>query len=474
MDAQASFDLRGKRVTVMGLGLQGGGVEVVRFLARQGARVLVTDKRPAAQLAESLAAIDGLGATTVLGEHRERDFTDTDAVVANPAVAPSNPLLVAARAAGVRVTSEMELFLRAAPARLALITGTQGKSSTTNAAARLLELCGQRVHLGGNIGRALISSLDDMRADDIAVVEVSSYQLEALPTPFGPCERVAAVACVNVLADHLERHGTVEGYEAAKKRLLDLAGETATVVLCADDPRVGRWKAPRGRELRYSTAANARTPLRIEAGQFVREREDGTLERLGAVADVQLPGEFQRGNVLAALGLARALGAAPDALAAALPQVRGLEHRLQDLGLFGGHRVWDNGISTTPDSTVSALETFRDRPALLCGGQAKQDLPLAELARVAAQRCRRAVTFGGSCEALAEALRAAGVEVIAVRELAAAVEQLWARLEPGEAVLFSPACASFDAYRNFGDRARHFRECVQRVSDSATPSPSQP
>jgi UDP-N-acetylmuramoylalanine--D-glutamate ligase len=205
-------------------------------------------------------------------------------------------------------------------------------------AARLLELCGQRVHLGGNIGRALISSLDDMHADDIAVVEVSSYQLEALPAQFGPCARVAAVACVNVLADHLERHGTIEGYEAAKKRLLDLAGESATVVLCADDPRVSRWRPVRGRELRYSTAANARTPLRIEAGNFVREREDGTLETLGAVADVQLPGEFQRGNVLAALGLARALGASPAALAAALPHVRGLEHRLQDLGLFDGHR----------------------------------------------------------------------------------------------------------------------------------------
>lgn len=467
MGTNEAFDLRGKRVTVMGLGLQGGGVEVVRFLARQGARVLVTDKRPAEQLAESLAAIEGLGATTVLGLHRERDFTDTDAVVANPAVAPSNPLLVAARAAGVRVTSEMELFLAAAPAQLVLITGTQGKSSTTNAAARLLELCGQRVHVGGNIGRALISSLDDMHADDIAVVEVSSYQLEALPPHFGPCARVAAVACVNVLADHLERHGTIEGYEAAKKRLLDLAGESATVVLCADDPRVSRWRPVRGRELRYSTAANARTPLRIEAGNFVREREDGTLETLGAVADVRLPGEFQRGNVLAALGLARALGASPAALAAALPHVRGLEHRLQDLGLFDGHRVWDNGISTTPDSTVSALETLADRPALLCGGQAKQDLPLTELAQVAAQRCRRAVTFGGSCDVLADALRAAGVEVLAVRELSAAVEQLWARLEPGESVLFSPACASFDAYRNFGDRARHFRECVQRLASLA-------
>lgn len=464
MSATAPLDLRGRRVTVMGLGLQGGGVEVVRFLCSRGARVTVTDKRPAEQLSESLAAIEGLGATTVLGQHRERDFTDTDAVVANPAVAPSNPLLVAARAAGVRVTSEMELFLSACPARLVLITGTQGKSSTTHATARLLEESGFTVHLGGNIGRALISSLDAMGADDVAVVEVSSYQLEALPEGFGPGARVAAVACVNVLADHLERHGTVEGYEAAKRRILDLAGEQATVVLSAEDPRVARWSLARGRPLRFSTAEGATTALSIGGGSFLWRRDDGSVERLGSVADLRLPGDFQRSNMLAALGLARSVGAAPEALAAAIPRISGLEHRLQDLGAFAGHRVWDNGISTTPDSTISALLALDGRPALLCGGQAKADLSLDELAKVAARRARRAVTFGASAEPLAEALRAAGVEVLAVRELAAAVEALWQRLEPGEPVLFSPACASFDAFRNFGDRARHFRECVARLA----------
>ena len=459
----SALTFAGRRVTVMGLGLQGGGVEVVRFLAARGARVTVTDKRPAEKLRESLDAIAGLGVETVLGLHREEDFTSAEVVVANPAVAPQNPLLVAARAAGAEVTSEMALFLAACPARIALITGTQGKSSTTHATARLLEECGFRVHLGGNIGRALISALDDMRPDDVAVVEISSYQLEALPEGFGPCERVAAVACVNVLSDHLERHGTIAGYDSAKRRILDLAPASATVVLSADDPRVGLWQVSRGHVQRFSTAPQARTPLHLADGEFRLGSET-----LGRVADLRLAGDFQRGNMLAALGLARALGAAPASLARAIGEVRGLEHRLQDLGEFDGHRVWDNGISTTPDSTVSALRSLERPLVLLCGGQAKQDLPLDELAAIARERARAVVTFGGSSEALAAAFRHAGVPVAATPTLRAGVARAWNELRPGEALLFSPACASFDEFLNFRDRALRFREHVQSACSTPT------
>jgi UDP-N-acetylmuramoylalanine--D-glutamate ligase len=303
----------------MGLGLQGGGVEVVRFLAARGAEITVTDQRGAELLGESLRAIEGIAARRVLGEHRLEDFTSAEVVIANPAVAAHHPLLAAARRAGAWVTSEMALFLQACPARVVLITGTQGKSSTANATARLLEESGFRVHLGGNIGRALISALDEMRAEDVAVVEVSSYQLEAMPTGFGPCERVAAVACVNVLADHLERHGSVEAYEDAKRRILELAGESATVVLSGEDPRVGRWRVPRGRELRFRASTPSDEGLNIAGGSFRLG-----LEPLGRVEDLRLPGDFQRANVLAALGLAHALGATPKKLAAAIGKLSGL------------------------------------------------------------------------------------------------------------------------------------------------------
>jgi UDP-N-acetylmuramoylalanine--D-glutamate ligase len=456
--------VRGRAVTVMGLGLQGGGVEVVRYLAQRGARVTVTDLRSEEQLRESLEQIAGLDVRCVLGEHRERDFTETELVIANPAVAPAHPLLAAARSHGVYVTSEMALMLAACAARAVLITGTQGKRSTTHATARLLEECGMRVHLGGNIGRALISTLDDMRASDVAVIEISSYQLEALPHDFGALERVAAVCCVNVLADHLERHGTLEAYEAAKRRILELAGSGATAVLSADDARVSRWTFERGRVLRFSTAPDTRADLYISAGEF----RLGAVS-LGRVEDLRMPGGFQRANMLAALGLAHCAGADARALAASVGRVKGLEHRLEDLGRFAGHRVWDNGVSTTPDSTIAALEALEGPVTLLCGGQAK-NLPLDQLLTVARRRARRVITFGSSGAGLCEAFKAGGVDAVAEPDVAHAVRSAFRSMAPGEELLFSPACASFDAYRNFGDRARDFRAALRREGRVAGPA----
>jgi UDP-N-acetylmuramoylalanine--D-glutamate ligase len=441
----------------MGLGLQGGGVEVVRYMAGERARVTVTDLRPAEQLAESLRAIAGFDVRLVLGQHRAEDFTQADVVVANPAVAPSNPMLAAAREAGVLVTSEMALFLEACPARVVLITGTQGKSSTTNAAAQLLASAGLRVHLGGNIGHALLGDLASIHAEDIAVVEISSYQLEALPPDLGPCAQVAAVCVTNVLADHIERHGTIEAYEAAKRRILDLAGDDATLVLSGEDPRVSSWSPARGHVVRvYATQARD-DELNIAGGSFRHGREV-----LGRVADLQLPGVFQRENMLAALGLARALGASPQRLSASIHDVRGLEHRLQDLGVFAGHRVWDNAVSTTPDSTLSALRALSRPPTLLCGGQAK-NLSLEELTAQARTLAKRVITFGVSNELLADAFRDAEVETHVAGSVEDAVRLAFESMASGEELLFSPACASFDAYRNFSDRARAFRAALPRA-----------
>ncbi len=459
------LDVRDRRVTVMGLGLFGGGAAVARHLVRRGARVTVTDLRNERDLAPALRALEGCDLRFVLGGHREEDFTRADAVVANPAVPPTSPWLRAARAAGVRVTSEMELFLDACPARIAAITGTQGKSSTCSMLHQLLEGAGLRARLGGNIGRSLIEDVDAMTADEIVVLEVSSYQLEALPEPLafaGDGPRVEAACITNILPDHLERHGTLEAYASAKRRILDLAARCGGwEVLSGEEPRLAAWRTAGARRVDVWPTRLSDQGLNLRDGRFRLHRET-----LGSVRDLALAGTFQRANALVAIGIARLLGADSDRLAAAVPALRGLPHRLEDLGLVRGHRVWDNGISTTPDSTLAVLDSVRPGCTLVVGGKGK-GLPLEDLTRAARGRVRRVVAFGHSGAEFAQAFAEAGIESAAVPDLAGAAEAAFEGLGPEEEVLFSPACASFDQFLNFRDRALAFRALLERLKAGA-------
>lgn len=450
--------LAGRRVTVMGLGLFGGGATVARFLARRGARVTVTDLRREAELAPALRSLEGLPVRFVLGEHREEDFSGTELVVANPAVPPQSPFLSAARAHGVPVSSEIALFLELCPARIAAVTGTQGKSSTCNTLHQLLLAAGMRAHLGGNVGHSLLEECSEMRREEVVVLELSSYQLEALPPQLGRSgrpPRVEWVAVTNVLADHLERHGTLEGYAAAKRRILELVeASRGAALLSAECPRLSEWRPGRWERVDvWPTRASARG-ANFHAGWFRLEEE-----RLGRLEDLRLPGHFQRENTLLALALARRLGASPAALAAAVGTLEALPHRMQDLGLHAGHRVIDNGVSTTPDSTISAVQSMRSGFTLLLGGKPKA-LALDELVRTLQGRVRRVGIFGAAVEGFPSVFSAAGVECFAARRLEDAIAEAFARMQPGEELLFSPACASFDAYLNFRERALAFRAAL--------------
>jgi UDP-N-acetylmuramoylalanine--D-glutamate ligase len=446
--------LAGQRVVVMGLGSFGGGAGAARYLAQLGAHVRVTDQRSAVDLRGSLTSLADLPLEYTLGGHRPEDFRSAEWVVVNPAVRPSDPLLTIAREGGARLTSEIELFLEAVPARVVAITGTQGKSSSTHMTHALLAGAGFRAHRGGNIGGSLLPLLGEIGREDVVVLELSSYQLELLsgrPT----AARIEAVAVVNILADHLERHGSLEAYVAAKRRILELLVPGGFALLPREDARLAGWPV-NGRKLLFG-AADAGDGLFLRAGEF----RAGT-ECLGRIEDLALPGAFQRSNALVALGLARCLGATPERLAATLPDIRGLEHRLQDLGTFHGHRVIDNAVSTTPDSTLSALEALAPGVVLLLGGKAKR-LPLDELARAARTRVSLAIAFGQAGPDFATALRAEGVPVEVVPSVEAAVALALERGTPGCEVLFSPAAASFDAYANFEERATAFRRTLEAL-----------
>lgn len=445
--------LAGRRVTVMGLGLFGGGAASARFLVEQGAEVTLTDLRDAGTLAGALAQVADLPLRLVLGEHRARDFTGADLVVANPAVPPRSPFLSAARAAGVPITSETALFLARVPSRVVALTGTQGKSSACHLLAGLLAAAGRRVWLGGNIGRSLLGELGTMGPGDLCVLELSSYQLEALPEELGGARPLEAAAILNVLADHLERHGDVAGYARAKGRILELVRPGGSCLL---GPGTRGLAAPGDvRVLDLPGRGPGPADLDLAGGSFRLGREP-----LATLGDLRLPGDFQRQNALAALGLARLVGAPLEGLGPGLRGLSGLPHRLEPLPPLRGHPIWDNGVSTTPDSTISALEALEPGLALICGG-APKDLPLTELVAAARGRARRVLVFGAAGATWEAAFAAAGVPVRRAGDPPAALEAALAWAEPGEPILFSPAAASFDAYPNFQARAADFRRALE-------------
>jgi len=472
-DRGAPDHWRDRPVTVMGLGLFGGGAGVARWFAQRGARVTVTDLRGADELASSLALLADLELRTVLGRHDEADFRDSECVIANPAVAPDNPYLALARENGVEVTTELGLFLELCCAPQIWISGTQGKSSTANALTQLLRASGRSACLAGNIGRSLLAELDPpsparpdvpARAGHTIVVEVSSYQLECLPADIG-CRRaesrVEMIVLTNVLADHLERHGTIDAYVDAKARLFEVLRPGGTAILPAGDTRLLQRAAQDCRIVEH--APEASPELGVRAGHFALGQLD-----LGALDQLHLPGEFQIGNVLQALGAAFLSGSPAPVLAAALPELEGLPHRLEDLGTIAGRRIVDNGVSTTPDSTLAALGSIQTGCTLMLGGQTKRGLGFEQLATRAARSATRVITFGRDRDEIGRSFEVAGVEVARCATLDDAVPLALKSTPVGETILFSPAAASFDGYSNFRQRALAFRAALASAASVAS------
>ncbi len=448
-------DLDGQSVTVMGLGSFGGGLGVVQFLRTHGARVTVSDLRTAEQLAGTLrrlsrSRLSGTGHLNLhLGEHRESDFLAADMIVANPAVRPGHPLLERARRRGICITSEMSLFWSRCRGRIAAVTGTNGKSTTTSLLHHLLQADGhpegRRAWLGGNIGTSLLPDVDLIEPDDWVVLELSSFQLAALDEQQASPE-VAVVT--NFAPNHLDWHGTLDAYRHAKQTIL-------------------RWQRPEDvAVLNRGQGVNTwRTPART---LFFREQD---LHRTWQVeANPALQGAHQRQNVAAAVTAARSMGVSDTSIAQRLQTFVGLPHRLQLLGTIDGRQWYEDSASTTPESTLAALARFEDPVVLLVGG-ADKGADLAELADGIVARARGAVLMGDVAETLQQLIAARLTEqgdvaagqrmsLSVATSLPDAVTQAVAQSGPGDVVLFSPGCASYGWFANYIQRAEEFARLV--------------
>ena len=456
-------DLAGCRVTVMGLGRFGGGVAAVRYLANCGARVTVTDLRSETQLSDSLQQLADVNVECLaLGEHPESVFTGRDVLVVNPAVRPGQADVTRFRQSGL-VTSEVELLLSALPAGVQTVgvTGSNGKSTTASLIAHFLREAGRTVWLGGNIGRSLLPDVGQMAASDVVVLELSSFQLWYLQDA-GFAPDVAVVT--NLAANHLDWHGDMAAYAAAKQVLLARQSLRQVAVMPADDDQLQEWRV-RGRRLGFGTVDTGEQGVFWEDEMLITRqgsREDALRVRLPA----DLAGMHQRKNVAAAMTAAMACGAPLDVLQG-LSGFQPLEHRQQHVGTVNDVRFINDSNATTPESTMAALSALRGEITLIAGGASK-GVDLAALATAIADRVSHVVLIGETAHTLQpqieQAAAASGVRSCQVQQAAsleAAFRAAVALVSPGGIVLLSPASASFGMFRDYRDRGEQFEKLVQ-------------
>ncbi|MDP3046679.1 MAG: UDP-N-acetylmuramoyl-L-alanine--D-glutamate ligase [Chloroflexota bacterium] len=456
----------------MGLGLHGGGLGITRWLIGQGAEVTVTDLKTADQLRPSMEALAGQPVRFVLGHHDAADFAATDLVIRNPGVPSQSPYLKIARDHGVPVEMEMGLFFRLCPAPILAITGTKGKTTTTSLTGAIIRRSRPDAVVAGNIAGGspqwhgdlpALELLPLIHADTPVVLELSSWQLEGLPSNAAP--HVAAVT--NVLPDHLNRYASMADYAASKALIFEHQGPADTVVLNYDNAITCGFaaKAP-GKVAWFSRKCPVQGAFL--AGDEIRWQCRGEVTPLASLADVQIPGLHNLENVLAAAALAMVWGASPQDVRAAIRDFPGVPHRLEFVAQVLGVRYYDDTTATTPDATIAALEAFAGgAPIVLIAGGSDKGLAFDHVAQAIAQRVKSVVLLGGAgTEKLESALRVqrAG-DRIAGRfdSLEEAVSSARGLAAPGEVVLLSPACASFGMFANEFQRGDQFKQLVKEL-----------
>jgi UDP-N-acetylmuramoylalanine--D-glutamate ligase len=493
--------LRDRAVTV--LGFARSGIALARFLVDAGARVTIYDGRAADELSGAVAALEGRAVTLSLGPDVDpaSAWAEAELVTTSPSINPDYPTteprlrealraLVAAHAAGdpsaPAVVSEPDLFLRLCPAPTIGVTGTKGKTTTSSLAAAILSADpAHPVVLGGNIGVPIVERLPELTADHRVVYELSELQLPTLS------RGTTVAAYTNVTSDHLDRHGSLERYRAAKRRLAELVDPAGALVLNAEDPIVARY-ADLGpaRAVFYRRDVPPPGGLGVVGGWIVADGVErlslagggaaatGPDGRIMPVDELAVPGAHNVSNALAAVAVGLLFGIEPDAIRRGAASFGGVEHRLEPVAVIEGVRFVNDSQGTQPDAVIAALQSFPAPIVLIAGGRDK-DVDLSELGPVVAERAAAAVLIGESGPDLERRFRAAG---LARTERAASLEDAvriadglarealivaragGARSTETATVLLSPAAASFDMFTDYAARGAAFKAAVARLA----------
>jgi|YelNatPaOPRAMG01_1025707.scaffolds.fasta_scaffold20385_2 UDP-N-acetylmuramoylalanine--D-glutamate ligase len=450
------MEVRGKNVLVVGLGRS--GVAAAHWLNEHGAVVTVTDMRLPSAFSKEIPELLRRKIGLELGLHQESTFFRQDLIVISPGVPADLPVLNAARQRGVPVVPEIELAGWFLKGRLAGITGTNGKSTTTTLLGRILESSGFDTFVGGNIGVPLLSAVDLDPPADVIVSELSSFQLETT-TSFRP--HVAVL--LNLSPNHLDRHPSFDAYIAAKARIFYNQTEDDYAILNADDENVMKLvPSIRSQKVFFSRQKELASGVFV-SGETVLYRIHNLEVPLMQTGDVRLLGEFNLENVLAASAAACVLGADFAAIRRAVREFGGVEHRLEFVREIRGVDFYNDSKATSVDATAKALTAFESGVHLILGGKDK-GAPYTPLRSLLKDRVREVLVIGAARERIISELSGAA-EIVDAGDLETAVRTAAERAKPGDVVLLAPACSSFDQFQNFEHRGKVFKELVQRLAE---------
>ena len=455
-------NLKNKRVAFAGIGVS--HADTIRMFAQRGISVIACDRREHKLFDSALAAeLVSLGVELRLGEDY-LNHSDMDVLFRTPGMPFDVPRLTELRRAGVIVTSEVEVFLDLCSCTIIGITGSDGKTTTTTLIAEMLRCAGKTVHLGGNIGRALLPIIDDINPDDFAVAELSSFQLMSARTS----PDIAVVT--NMSPNHLDVHGTMEEYIAAKSNIFLHQNAFAVTVLNEDNDITRSFKPYTRGEMRlFSRKGEVSGAWLRDDGMICYTSISGETHELFPSADIRLPGVHNVENYLAAISAVWKL-VPPEAMHKVAREFGGVEHRIEFVRELGGVLWYNDSIATSPTRSVAGLRSFGQKLVMIAGGYDKQ-IPYEPLAPELVEYVKILILMGATAEKIESALKGftgynGTPEIVRADSMEDAVAKAHELACHGDIVTLSPASASFDMYANFEVRGRHFKELVMAIDDN--------
>jgi len=455
-DGFSMMDLKNKRVLVVGLGKS--GLSAAMFLRKLGARVTVSDTRSATALAKEIPTLLDAGIMVEAGGHGLLTFRRQDLIVVSPGVPMDTPEVKQSLEYGMKVIGELELASRFLKGRVVAITGSNGKTTTTTLVGNIFSDAGVPTQVGGNIGLPVIDLIEKSTPETTNVLEVSSFQLETIEE-FHP--HIAVV--LNITPDHLDRHGSFESYAGAKTRITERQGPDDFLVLNAEDKPTQMVAAKSKAQIYWFSP---RRP--IKQGAFMHgesvvfiPREGAKPEPVMPVAEIHLKGAHNVENVLAAVCAARLAGIPAEKIRASVAAFKAVEHRLEFVRTVNGVEFYNDSKATNVDAAMKALASFPRGIHLILGGKDK-DSDYTLMADLLRERVKAVYTIGSAAEKIERHLQGV-VKMVAAGTLATAVTEAAKAAAPGEVVLLSPACSSFDQFDNYEHRGRMFRQFVNEL-----------